>query len=61
LFDELIADKLAVSEIMLLLEEGTLTVGEIAEHLGMSRSTVSKHLNSSARQRLIRFNEEQKR
>jgi len=60
LFDELIADKFAISQIMLLLEREILSVGEIADRLGMSRSLISKHLNSSARQRLVRFDEDRK-
>jgi len=61
LFDELIADKLAISQIMALLEGQASSVGEIADRLAMSRSEVSKHLNSSARQRLVRFDENQMR
>lgn len=61
LFNELIVDKLAVSQIMVLLQQQALSTGEIADSLGMSPSEVAKHLNSSARQRLIRFDEEQKR
>lgn len=61
LFRELIADKLAISEIMLLLRERPLSTGEISEVLGLSSSQVSKYLNSSARQGLIRFDESQKR
>jgi len=61
LFNELIADKLAISQIMVLLAGQALSSGEIADSLGMSRSEVSKHLNSSARQRLVRFDESQKR
>jgi F420-non-reducing hydrogenase iron-sulfur subunit len=61
LFDELIADRLAISQIVALLEEQAFSVGEIADRLGMSRSDVSKHLNSSARQRLVRFDENQMR
>ena len=61
LFNELIVDKLAISQIMVLLQEQALSTGEIADSLGMSPSEVSKHLNSSARQRLVRFDEEQKR
>src|SRR3990170_1084236 len=47
LFNELIADKLAISQIMVLLAGQALSSGEIADSLGMSRSEVSKHLNSS--------------
>lgn len=61
LFNELIADKLAQSQIMLLLREKLLSTGEIAEILGLSSSEVSRYLKSSAREGLIRFDENQKR
>jgi F420-non-reducing hydrogenase iron-sulfur subunit len=61
IFNDLIADKLAVSQIMLLLKRRSLSTGEIAKGLGMSASEVSRHLKSSARQRLIRFDESEKR
>jgi len=61
LFDELIVDKLAISQIMVLLQEQALSSREIAERLGMTSSAVSKHLNSSARQKLVRFDDSQKR
>ncbi len=61
LFKELIVDKLAISQIMVLLQQQALSTGEIAHSLGMSPSDVSKHLNSSARQRLVRFDGKQKR
>jgi len=61
LFHELIVDKLAISQIMLLLRERPLSTGEISEILGLNPSEVSRHLNSSARQGLIRFDESQKR
>ena len=61
LLKKLIADKLAVSEIMVLLEEKARSTGEIADSLGMSASEVAKHLGSSARHRLVRFDEDQKR
>jgi coenzyme F420-reducing hydrogenase delta subunit len=60
LFKELVADKLAVSEIMLLLREGPLSSGEISESLGLERSDVVRYLNNSVRQGLIRFDENQK-
>jgi F420-non-reducing hydrogenase iron-sulfur subunit len=60
LFKELVADKLAVSEIMLLLRKGPLSSGEISESLGLERSDVVRYLNSSVRQGLIRFDESQK-
>ena len=55
LFDELIADKLAISQIMALLLEKPLSAGEISEILGLNPSEVSRHLNVSARQGLVRF------
>lgn len=61
LFRESIEDKLAISQIMLLLRESPRSTGEIAGSLGLSPSEVSKHLNSSARQGLTRFDENQKR
>ncbi len=61
LFHELIADKLAISQIMLLLREKPLSTGEISEIIGLSPSEVSGHLNSSARQGLIRYEESDKR
>ncbi|MCL0069173.1 hydrogenase iron-sulfur subunit [Dehalococcoidia bacterium] len=61
LFDELIGDKLSLSQIMLLLRERPLSTGEISEILGLSPSEVSRHLNISARKGLTRFSERQKR
>ena len=61
LFDELIADKLAISQIVTLLGEKALSTGEIADRLGMAPAEVARHLKDSARQRLIRFDERQKR
>ncbi len=61
LFHDLVADKLAVSQIMLLLGEGgRLTSGEIAGVLGLDPSDVTKYLNLSARQGLLRFDDSQK-
>jgi coenzyme F420-reducing hydrogenase delta subunit/DNA-binding transcriptional ArsR family regulator len=61
LFHELIVDKLAVSQILLLLRQRPLSAGEISEILGVDASTISTHLNNSARQGLIEFDERQKR
>jgi coenzyme F420-reducing hydrogenase delta subunit/predicted XRE-type DNA-binding protein len=61
LFNELIAEKLAISQITVLLKDKALSTGEIGDTLGMTRSEVSKHLNSSARQNLVRFDEAEKR
>ena len=60
LFNEMIVDKLAVSQIMVLLREQALSSREIADGLDMSPSEASRHLNSSTRQRLVRFDEREK-
>jgi coenzyme F420-reducing hydrogenase delta subunit len=58
--DELVVQKLAVSEIVSLLEQSPLSTGDIAERLGLKPSEAAKHINSSTRQGLIRYDPEQK-
>jgi len=60
LFGELILDKLAISQITSLLRERPLSTSEIAEVLDLNPSEVSKHLNSSSRQGLVRYDEGRK-
>jgi DNA-binding transcriptional ArsR family regulator len=60
LFGDLILDKLATSQITSLLQERPLSTSEIAEALGLNPSEASKHLNSSSRQRLVRYDENAK-
>jgi coenzyme F420-reducing hydrogenase delta subunit len=60
LFQELIGDKLAMSQIMLLLRERPLPTGEISEILGLKASEVSRHMSNSSRRGLVRYDEEQK-
>jgi F420-non-reducing hydrogenase iron-sulfur subunit len=55
LFDEAIADPLAAAQIMTLLAEGPLSTGRLSELLGLSASEVSRHLNRSSRQGLVRY------
>ena len=55
LFKELIGDKLAISQIMLLLGERPLSTGEISKILGLNPSEVSRHINSSSKQGLVRY------
>jgi coenzyme F420-reducing hydrogenase delta subunit len=57
LFGELVLDKLAISQITSLLREGPLSTSEIAEILGLTPSETSKHLTSSSRQGLVRYDE----
>ncbi len=61
LFNELIFDKLAVSQIVLLLREKPLSTGEMSERLGLNPSEVSRHMNSSSRHGLVRYDSSQKR
>ena len=61
IFKETIADKLAVTQIIALLREKPLSTAEIAKALGLTPSEVSKYLNSSSRQRLVRYDESGKR
>jgi F420-non-reducing hydrogenase iron-sulfur subunit len=61
LFQELIADKLAMTQIMALLREKPRSTAELSEKLGMTLSEVSRHLGSSSRQGLARFDESRKR
>ncbi len=60
LFDETVAEKFLISQTVLLLEGGPLSTAEIAEHLGLTPSAVSKHLNTSSRQGLVRYDEARK-
>ena len=60
LFNELIVDKLVISQIMSLLREKPLSTGKIAEVLGLTPSEVSRHMNTSSRHKLVRYDESQK-
>jgi coenzyme F420-reducing hydrogenase delta subunit len=57
MFKELISDKLAVNRIIFLLREKPLSIAEISDILGLKQAEVSGHLNSSAMQGLVRFDE----
>jgi F420-non-reducing hydrogenase iron-sulfur subunit len=61
LFDELILDKLAISQILMLLREKPRSIKELSEILGITPSEAARHLNSSAKQGLARFDETQRR
>jgi F420-non-reducing hydrogenase iron-sulfur subunit len=60
LFSETIVEKLAVGQIISLLREKPLPTGEIAKVLGLTQSEVSRYLNSSSRQGLVRYDQSQK-
>jgi F420-non-reducing hydrogenase iron-sulfur subunit len=61
LFDELVGDQLAVSQMISLLKEKPLSTGEIAEALALSPSEIAKYINGSSRQGLVRYDESAKR
>ena len=55
LFNELIADKLAIGQILLLLRDSPLSTGQISEKLSLNLSEVSKHIIHSSQQGLVRY------
>ena len=55
LFEELIGHKLVTSQILTLLGEGPRSTAEISEVLDLEPSEVSKHMKSSSRQGLVRY------
>jgi len=59
-FHELVADKLAVAQILMILKERPLTTREISERLSLSPSEVSRHTNSSSQQGLVKYDLERK-
>ena len=61
LFNDLVIDKLAICQIMLLLREKPLSTGEMSQILGLNPSEVSRHMNSSSRHGLVRYDENRKR
>ncbi len=60
LFDDLIVEKMAISQILLALEEKPLSTAEISEVVGLNSSEVSRHMNSSSRRGLVRYDIEKK-
>ena len=61
LFDDLIMDRLAISQILLLLAQRPLSTAEIAERLSLDPSAVSKQMNSSSRQGLVKYDVDRQR
>jgi len=55
LFSDLIAEKLTISQILLLLEEKPLSTGQISDALGLSPSEISRCMNASSRQGLVSY------
>jgi F420-non-reducing hydrogenase iron-sulfur subunit len=61
LIQELIADKIAISQIMDLLRERPRSTGELSEILGIAPMELAKYMSHSTRQGLTRFDEDRKR
>jgi len=61
LFEELIADKLAISQITTLLRETPLSPGEIARTLALNPSEISRYLHGSIEKGLVRYAARDKR
>lgn len=61
LLQQLIADPLATSQILSLLAESPLSTAELSARLGLSPSEAARHLGSSSRRGLVRFDVELKR
>ena len=60
LFSELVADKLTISEIMLLLNQKDLSTGELAALLGLDPAGVARQVGSASQAGLISYDEERK-
>ena len=56
LFDRLFSDKLAVSQILLLLAEKPLSTSEISRQLDLNPSDVSRHMITSSRHGMVMYN-----
>jgi len=58
LFEELIADRFTMSQILVLLGDGPLSTREISDKLSLEPSRVSRHMNESSRHGLVRYDVE---
>ena len=61
LIDGIIEDRLAVSQILLLLKDHPLSTGDISKKLGLNPSEVSRHMNSTSRHGLVRYDTQSSR
>ena len=61
IFDDLVVDKLAISQILLLLHNNPLSTADIASRLHLDQGDVSKHLKSTSRRGLVKYDEGLKR
>ena len=61
IFQDLVADKVKLSQIMAILREKPCSVGEISEIIGATPGEAANQLNRSARQGFVEFDESQMR
>ncbi len=55
LFDKIFSEKLAISQILLLLDEKPLSTSDISERLGLNPSEISRHMISSSRYGMVKY------
>jgi F420-non-reducing hydrogenase iron-sulfur subunit len=55
LFQELVADKLAVGEIVALLRAGPQSTAELSQQLGLTPSAIARHVKGSSRHGLVKY------
>ena len=55
LFDRMLTDKLAVSQILLLLKEKPMSTGDLSGQLGLNPSEVSRHMITSSRHGMVKY------
>ncbi len=60
LFDDIFTDKLAISQIMLLLGEKPFSTSDISERLGLNPSDVSRHMITSSRHGMVQYDTDSK-
>lgn len=61
LFGDLVADRMAMSQILLLLKESPCSTAEISGRLQLNPSAVAKHMQSSSRHGWVKYDVTQKR
>jgi len=55
LVQELVADKLAVGEIVALLRDGPRSTAELSQSLGLSASAIARHVKGSSKHGLVKY------
>lgn len=61
IFQDLVADKAALSQVLAVLREKPCSAGELSEIIGVTPGEAATQLNRSARQGLVEFDESQRR